>query len=211
MAEWLTSPENPYFAKAAANRFWAQFMGRGLIHPVDNITPDSKASHPELLDALAKELIAHKFDLRWFFKEIILSDAYQRDSAGLGTDATPKWYERARVRPLSAEELLASIRVVTRFDAAESKEKSLPNAAKSYMTKIFGNPVDGRGNFQGGIHEHLFLNNGSQLTGVIRAKKGNLAFTLLNSEATWDERMDKLFLSTITRRPTEDERNRMVG
>jgi len=211
LAEWMTSPDNPYFAKAALNRFWAQFMGRGLVHPVDNLTPDSKPTHPKLMDALAKEFIAHNFDLKWFFKEILLTKAYQRDSAGPGEEATPKWYQRARVRPLSAEELIASLRVATRFDAAESKEKSLPNATKSYMTKIFGEPVDGRGHFQGGIHEHLFLNNGSQLPGIIRAKKGNLAYTILNSEDTWGERMDELFLSTITRTPTEAERNRMVG
>ena len=175
------------------------------------MTPDSEPSHPALLDTLAKELIAHKFDLQWFFKEIILSETYQRDSSGPGKEATPKWYERARVRPLSAEELIASLRVATRFDAAEGKEKSLPNAAKSYMTKIFGEPVDGRGNFQGGIHEHLFLNNGSQLPGIIRVKKGNLADSILNTKLTWDERMNELFLSTITRTPTEAERNQLVS
>ena len=52
----MTSADNPYFARAAVNRVWSQFMGRGLVHPVDDLKPDSKASHPALLDALAKEL-----------------------------------------------------------------------------------------------------------------------------------------------------------
>ena len=76
------------------------------------------------------------------------------------------------------------------------------------MMRIFGRPNDGRGRFQGGVDEHLFLNNGSQLRGLIRSKKGNLSYHLLNDEAPWEERMDRLFLSTLTRLPTEEERKK---
>lgn len=210
LATWLTSPDNPYFAKAAVNRVWAQFMGRGLVHPVDDLKPGSRASHPELLETLAKEFIAHEYDLRWLAREILMSAAYQRDSAGAGKEAFPKWYDRARVRPLSAEELIASFRVASGFDVAEGKDKKMPNAAKDYMTRIFGTPEDGRGNFQGGIHEHLYLNNGSQLRGVIRAKEGNLADSLLKDESPWPDKMQKLFLSTVTRFPTDAEKAKVV-
>jgi hypothetical protein len=211
LAAWMTSTDNPYFARAAVNRVWSQFMGRGLVHPVDDLKPDSEASHPALLDALAKEFVAHKFDLRWLMKEIMLSKTYQRDSAGPGTVAAPKWYERARVRPLSAEELIDAMRVATGFNVAEGMEAKMPSSASSYMLKIFGKPTDGRGNFQGGVPEHLYLNNGSQLRSIIRAKKGNLADTLLKSEAPWDERVDHLMLATLTRLPSSTEREKLVA
>ena len=69
--------------------------------------------------------------------------------------------------------------------------------------RFFGKPNDGRGRFQGGVDEHLFLNNGSQLRSMIQRKKGNLSDLLLSSEAPWEERMDRLFLSTLTRFPTD--------
>ena len=211
LAAWMTSTDNLYFARAAVNRVWSQFMGRGLVHPVDDLKPDSEASHPALLDALAREFAAHKFDLRWLMKEIVLSETYQRDSAGPGTMAAPKWYERARVRPLSAEELMATMRVATGFNVAEGLDAKMPSSASSYMLRIFGKPSDGRGNFQGGVHEHLYLNNGGQLRSIIRAKKSNLADTLLKSEAPWDERVDHLMLATLTRLPSSTEREKLVA
>ena len=211
LAAWMTSTDNLYFARAAVNRVWSQFMGRGLVHPVDDLKPDSEASHPALLDALAREFAAHKFDLRWLMKEIVLSETYQRDSAGPGTMAAPKWYERARVRPLSAEELMATMRVATGFNVAEGLEAKMPSSASSYMLKIFGKPADGRGNFQGGVPEHLYLNNGSQLRSIIRAKKGNLADTLLKSEVPWEERVDHLMLATLTRLPSSTEREKLAA
>ena len=79
------------------------------------------------------------------------------------------------------------------------------------MLKIFGKPADGRGNFQGGVTEHLYLNNGSQLRSIIRAKKGNLADTLLKSEVPWEERVDHLMLATLTRLPSSTEREKLVA
>ena len=127
------------------------------------------------------------------------------------TVAAPKWYERARVRPLSAEELMATMRVATGFNVAEGLDVKMPSSASSYMLKIFGKPADGRGNFQGGVPEHLYLNNGSQLRGIIRAKKGNLADILLKSEAPWDERVDHLMIATLTRLPSSVEREKLVA
>src|SRR5262249_20838119 len=63
LAAWLTAKDTPYFACATANRVWAQFLGRGLVHPVDSLGENRKPSHPELLDALTRHLIANTFDL----------------------------------------------------------------------------------------------------------------------------------------------------
>ena len=211
LTDWLTSAKNPFFTKAIVNRVWAQLMGRGLVHPVDDLNPENEASHPALLEALTKWFMEQKYDLRALMREIVLSETYALASAGDDTIAFPKWYNRARVRPLSAEELMASLRVTTGFDDAEGKDKQLPNAGKDYIMRFFGKPNDGRGRFQGGVDEHLFLNNGNQLRGMIRAKKGNLSHLLLNDKSPWKERMDRLFLSTLTRFPKESERKKITA
>jgi hypothetical protein len=211
LTEWLTSVKNPFFTKAIVNRVWSQLMGRGLVHPVDDLNPKNEASHPALLEALTEWFVEQKYDLRALVREIVLSDSYSLASAGDDTAAFPKWYDRARVRPLSAEELMASLRVATGFDAAEGKDERLPSSGKDYIMRFFGKPNDGRGRFQGGVDEHLFLNNGSQLRGMIRAKKGNLSHLLLNDDAPWGKRMDRLFLSTLTRIPTEAERKKFTA
>ena len=74
----------------------------------------------------------------------------------------------------------------------------------------FGSPTNGRGDFQASLAEHLFLNNSSQLRGVIQRRKGNLADTLANSKDPWEQRVDRLFLSVLTRLPRPEERSRFV-
>src|SRR5205085_5768783 len=71
LAEWITSPENRLFARAAVNRIWSQYMGRGLVHPVDNMSESNPPSHPQLLDRLSQEFVAHQFDMKWLIREIV--------------------------------------------------------------------------------------------------------------------------------------------
>lgn len=220
LAAWITGPDNPYFARAAANRVWAQYMGRGLVHPIDNMSPSKIPSHPQLLDAVTKGLVEHKFDLKWYIRELVSSRTYQLSSAGADGDPRPKWFDHARVRPLSAEELVDAWRVATGY--ADVEEKSGKNAGKKssesrfrplesgYMIRFFGVPNNGIGDFQGGLHEHLYLNNGP-LGNLIAAGKGNLLDTLAASTSPIEERVDRLYLSLLNRRPTADERQRFVS
>jgi len=82
LAEWVTARDNPYFARAAVNRIWAQFFGIGLIDPVDDMGANVEASHPELLDLLADQFAAHAFDLKYMIRTITSSRVYQLTSAG---------------------------------------------------------------------------------------------------------------------------------
>jgi hypothetical protein len=204
LAEWLTAADNPYFARAVANRVWAQFMGRGLVHPVDDLTEKNRASHPALLDALAKEVVAHQFDLRHLIRELVSSETYQLAGTGATTEALPAWFERARVRPLSAEELMASFRVATASDAKVGGDFT------EYMVRYFGEPTNGQGEFQSSLAEHLFLNNAGQLRQMAQPRKGNLAESLLKSKAPWEEKVDRLFVAVLSRPPSAAERDRFV-
>ena len=107
LAEWATAAANPFFARAAVNRVWAQFLGRGIVHPVDNLGEDNQPVLPALLDTLTQEFVAHQFDIKWLIRELVNSQTYQLASAGASREALPKYFERARIRPLSAEEVMA--------------------------------------------------------------------------------------------------------
>jgi len=206
LAAWLTGPDNPYFVKAVANRVWAQFMGRGVIHPVDDLSGKNKASHPELLKALTDDLIARRLDLKGFIRELVNSEPYQLSDTGQAKDALPVSFERARVRPLSAEELVASFKVATAMPASFSNN----TADVEYMLRFFGEPNDGQGNFQGSLAEHLYLNNAGMIRSLGQQRKGNLADTLLTAKGPWEDKVERLFLSVLNRPAQAEERERFV-
>ncbi len=215
LAEWVTRPDNPYFPRASANRLWAQFFGRGLIHPVDNMSESNTPSHPELLQALTGALMEHDFDIKWFIRELCNSQTYQLASAGPSSEPLPEWFQQARVRPLSAEELADAWRVATAYDAVERAQGKEPKNDRyrpieaGYMLNFFGRPTSGTGDFQGGLHEHLFLNNGP-ISRLIATSQGGLHHALTTSDLPWDQRVDRLFLSVLNRPPGDDERQRFT-
>lgn len=216
LAKWITRADNPYFARAVANRVWAQFMGRGIVHPVDNMSRSNKPSHPLLLDDLAAAMVAHKFDIKWYIRELVNSRAYQLSSDGAVEDPMPALFEQARSRPLTAEELLDSWNVATGYEAIQKATNAKPSTDRyaplgsGYLMQFFGTPSNGVGDFQGGLHEHLYMNNGG-IGRLLGSAKGGLHDSMLNSESPWEERVDRLYLSMLTRRPTDEERQRFIA
>ncbi len=204
LAAWATAKENPFFAKAAVNRIWGQLMGRGIVHPVDNLGEDNKPSMPALLDEMTKQFIDHQFDVKWLMGEIVSSKAYQLAGDGPGKDAMPKLHERARVRPLTAEELSVSIRIATADPPSEKPQGD----TSEYFLRYFGEPTNGLGDFQGSLGEHLFLNNSDNIRKFISRKKGNLADQVISSSEPWEQRIDRMFLSVLTRLPSPVEREK---
>lgn len=216
LAEWITRADNPYFAPAVANRVWAQFMGRGIVHPVDNMSKSNQPSHADLLNELAAAMVAHQFDLKWYIRELVSSRTYQLAGTGPVEEATPTWFDRARTRPLSAEELLDSWNVAIGYAAIEKASGGKPSGDRyaplgaGYLMQFFGTPSNGVGDFQGGLHEHLYLNNGG-IAKLLSSSKGGLYDSLVNSEAPWDERVQRLYLSMLSRRPTSEELEHFVA
>lgn len=114
LAGWLTSPENPYFSRAIANRVWANFMGVGLVEAVDDLRVTNPASNEKLLTALAEHLERQRFDLRALMRLILQSETYQRSSEALPENAADtRFYARCHPRRLMAEVLLDAISQVT--------------------------------------------------------------------------------------------------
>ena len=117
-AGWMTAAENPYFARAAVNRVWGQYLGRGLVHPVDDMRESKPASHPELLQALTERFVQKQFDLKWLIRELVNSETYQ---LAAGKEGEAFWFEKAKLRPLTGEEMLAALQVATGFNPATDK------------------------------------------------------------------------------------------
>ncbi len=129
LASWMVSSENPWFARAEANRLWAQLMGRGLVEPVDDFRVSNPATVQSLLDALAERLVAADYDPRALVREICASRAYQRSAEPTPANAHDQDnHARARVRRLRAETLLDAICQVT--DDPE-KHRGLPLGARA--------------------------------------------------------------------------------
>src|SRR5262249_37791859 len=117
LAEWVTSADNPYFARAAVNRLWAYFFGTGLIEPVDEMVGTATmARHPALLDLLAKAFAAHKFDLKFLIRTLTSTQAYQRTSAATHKGQNdPTMFARMPLRGLTPEQLFDSLAMATGY------------------------------------------------------------------------------------------------
>jgi len=208
LAEWIADPKNPYFTKAIVNRVWGQFMGKGISHPVDNLSPSNPPVMPELMETLAKELIVHKYDLKWLTREIVLSQAYQLSGAGDG-EAMPRLYHHSRTRPLSAEELAECWRVASGWTpsgataAKSAKSERFRPLESGYMLRFFGTPNSGAGDFQGGLQEHLYMNNGP--LGSVIGGKGSLSEFVGTASKPVEDRVRRLYLQTLNRPPTAIE------
>jgi hypothetical protein len=129
LAEWLTSPENPYFAVNVANRVWAHYMGAGVIEPVDDVRVSNPASNPELHQKLGAKLIEYKYDLRQLVRDICNSNAYQRSSQPNDTNKEDmRNFAHAKVRRVPAEVLLDCLCEVS---GAPEKFPGLPLGARA--------------------------------------------------------------------------------
>ena len=199
LAEELPRKENTDFARNAANRLWSLLMGRGLVHPLDLHHKDNPPSHPELLDLLAREFAAHDFDIKWLFREIALSQAYQRSSVlPEGADkVAPETFLTAIEKRLSAEQLIASMQQATggKADAAvQAKfQKAFANAAREPEDEVSPS-----------LKAALFVLNDPAVLAWLQPQPGNLVDRL--TKMSDDKVADELYLSVLTRLPTAEER-----
>ena len=128
LGAWMTSAKNPWFAKMQANRIWFHLMGRGLVDPVDDFRASNPPSHPALLDALARELAGHDFDMRHLIRVIMASRTYQLDSTPNDTNADDEInYSHNLPRRLGAEQLLDS---QSRAAGSPLKLEGLPEGSR---------------------------------------------------------------------------------
>ena len=148
LAEWMTDAKNPYFARNLANRVWAHFLGRGLVEPVDDVRDTNPPSNPELLDALAKELIKQKYDVKALIRAITASRTYQLSTKPNEHEREGHQQPLARLlRRVPAEVLLDMVSQTTgvpeRFRGAPAGTRAIQlwdSKVPHYFLKAFGRP-----------------------------------------------------------------------
>jgi hypothetical protein len=226
LARWMTAPENPFFARAIANRLWAHYFGRGLVEPLDDLRATNPATNEPLLDALAKHVLDVKYDLKAFTRTLLNSRLYQLS----GPQARPgkadpphdeQNFSHAQPRAIPAEVLLDAICQATgvpeKFSGWPEGYRAIQvwdNRMPSYFFRIFGRPVRAsvceceRSN-EPSIAQALHLMNSEEIMGKIRARNGT-ARKLARSAKTPREIIDELYLGTLSRFPTEQERGVML-
>lgn len=124
LAAWLTAPDNAWFARAIANRRWAEVFGRGLVAPVDSLGPENLPSHPELLNVLAGELVASGYDFRQLVLGMTLTRAYQRSHRTVpGNEVDTALYSHATIKAVRAEVFYDCLVTASGADLTKEKDK----------------------------------------------------------------------------------------
>jgi hypothetical protein len=210
IAHELPTARNKAFLENIVNRLWFVMMGRGLVNPLDQLHVANPASHPELMKLLADEFVAHKLDIKWFVRELALTDTYARTSVvPTGSEPPPpESYRIANEKRMSAEQLLASVLVATglREEVPTAEPKPDLEKLRAAFVKAFANaPQEPEVEFTPSLKSALFVLNDSSVLDCLTPKSGNLVDRLLKLEDP-SAFADELYLSVLTRKPSDEER-----
>jgi len=211
LAAWLTSPDNPYFARAAANRLWAHFFSRGFVNPPDEMHDKNPPTHPALLKALAIEFTRSGFDLKFMIRAICNSNAYQRTSRPRPENQyDERLFSRMPVKVQGARELLTSLAIATGH-----QEKMKADAAKG-KNAMAGNPLvrffdtreleDESTEFTQGIPQMLKLMN----TPLTNSSAEAASRIVKSAGGNQEKAIENIYLTALSRRPHPAEARRMA-
>lgn len=237
-ASWLTSSENPYFAKAITNRVWANFFGVGLVEEVDDLRVSNPASNGELLEAATKHVVDNKFDLKTLMRAILQSNAYQRTSKSVaGNEAESRFYSRYYPRRLMAEVLHDAVvqvtDVPTKFDTVafpgNDKQKTefypegtkaiqlYDSAVENYFLDAFGrNPrnivCECERSAEPTMVQVLHISNGNTINEKLESASSRVETLLqLRHNGLSDEALvDEIYLTCFSRFPTPEKREELL-
>jgi hypothetical protein len=220
LADWLTSPTNPYFARNLSNIVWAHFFGKGIVDPVDDVRVSNPSSNPELLDKLAEQLTAYNYDFKRLVRDICTSRTYQLSSIPNDTNAgDDRNFAHSAVRRIRAEILLDALSTVT---GSTEKIKGLPQGARAmeiadgrtstYFLTTFGRatretPCSCEVKMEPNLSQALHLLNGDAVHAKVIG--GGVVKKLLKQGMQPKEIIEELYLRTLNRFPTATESTRL--
>ena len=215
LVELALLPENEQMlARNIVNRVWAMFIGRGLVHPLDQMHSANPASHPELLEWLTRDLVAHKYELRRLVKGIILSEVYARSSEWSGSTESPgpEHFAVALVRPLSPRQYALSLQVAT--ESSDNFAAQMADADKWLKRREeLDRQVEGVANqfelpgenFQVGVDEALLFANSPQFTDNYLRDGNDRLVGVLKQQTDRPARIASAYWATLSRAPSADE------
>ncbi|MGZ0169352.1 MAG: DUF1553 domain-containing protein [Planctomycetales bacterium] len=216
LADWMTSKENPYFARTAANRVWGHFFGIGIVDPVDDFSELNPPSHPELLDLLATELVDHEFDMKFLVRAIIASRAYQLSSSvrSKDDDTDPRLFSRMAVKGMTAEQLYNSIaQAVGTHETFEESQRGRFRGmtTRSQFIEQFSDSNSSPTERQTSVLQALSMMNGRLVNDATGLESSRTIAGILDYPGFDDSRrVEALFLATLNRRPRPEELERFV-
>lgn len=221
-ADWLTAPDNKFFAPSVANRVWFHLTGKGIVDPVDDFRDTNPPSNPQLLKALADHFARNGYRLKPLVRTILNSNTYQLSGTGLPAQskfaARPdRYFVKAAIRMLSAEQILD----------ATSSATGVPEPFKGYPTgtraielaegginhpflQAFSKPVrdvtcECAREEDPSLPQVLHLLNNAGLLAKVKSPDGRIA-RMLKAGKTPEAVVEEVYLATLCRRPTEKER-----
>lgn len=216
LADWMTSKDNPYFARTAANRIWGHFFGIGIVDPIDDFSELNPPSHPELLDLLAAELVEHDFDLKFLVRAITASRTYQLTSEVRSDDddTSPRLFSRMAVKGMTAEQLYNSIAQAVgtheTFDEAQQGRFRTTSTQNRFLEQ-FSDSNSGPTERQTSVLQALSMMNGQLITDATGLETSRTLAGIINYPGFDNSRrIDALFLATLNRKPHPEELNRFV-
>jgi hypothetical protein len=213
LAEWMTKPGNPFFAKAYVNRMWGYVFGVGIVDPVDDFSDENKPTHPELLEELAKAFEASGYDQRFLLKAIMASKAYQRDSRMTEPGQSDvRLFARFPVQGMTPEQLYDSLATVVIAGAQPNAAFEFQNPSSARRVFLDKFALSGKKTeTQTSILQALTLMNGETVAAATGGDGGRLVAAVVELPGlTDDERVEAIYLSALGRRPSEKEKARAL-
>ncbi|QEH34110.1 hypothetical protein OJF2_26440 [Aquisphaera giovannonii] len=200
LAEWVCSPDNPYFARAAVNRVWARFFGEGLIDPVDDLEAEADPALVALLDEVARDFRDHGYNLKYLIRALMATRAYNLSSAsGTGTTTATPLFSRMPVRGMSPDQFVDSLAQATGCELGENRARLL-----ELFTERDVPPTES----QTSILQALTLMNGAFLSAATKPETGETIGAI--AEAPYLDtagRVEMVFLAALSRQPRSEERS----
>lgn len=222
LVDWMAKPDNPFFGRVFVNRMWGHFLGRGLVQEIDDLRETNPASNPELLDALTRDFVEHKFDMRHVVKTILNSRTYQLSSNPLPANEHDRQnFARFYARRMFAEVLLDAVDQATgsksRFSGVSSTARAidLPHEGfGSYFLDTFDRPrrvtsCECERSSGATLAQVLLLANSDEVENKIGAGDGRIA-RLVKEQKPPEESVRQLYLASLSRAPTPEEQRRTV-
>lgn len=214
LAEWMVSPENAWFARAAANRIWSHHFGIGLVEPMDDFAASNPPSHPELLDTLAEELAGCNFDLKYLIRAITNSRTYQLTSRVTHpSQENPRLFSRMLVRGLTPEQMFDSLAQATGYRQPFDPEVPLNfnnDETRQDFLATFTNRAESASERSSTILQALSLMNGSFVSAATDLTDSRTLAAVIDAPfLSESQKIDALYLATLSRFPLEEERLRM--
>ncbi len=220
LADWLTSPENKAFSRTIVNRVWGNYMGRGLVDPVDDLRSTNPPSNEPLMNALVEDFVQHGYDIKHLARTIMNSTAYQRSWKTTPNNVNDdRYYSHYLIKRLPAEVLLDAVsqisEVPTRFDdfPVGTRALQLPDTAPiaSYFLDAFGRPervntCACERDSQPNLRQALHIINGDTINKKLSAK-GSLIDKAVQSGVSNSQFVEQLYLAAFSRYPSEKEQS----